>query len=73
MLKNLINTLRGSDLPLVWWGRDRDIWPDPDAPDYGWYCGECGHNRGGLAELEAERAADDHARTHTGVTVERLG
>lgn len=71
MLKNLVNKLRSkSPEPTVWHGRHSDIWPDPDATDYGWYCGWCGHNRSGfVSDPGAKYAAQGHASTHEGVTV----
>lgn len=71
MLKNLVDRARSKPpVPTVWHGRHADIWGDPGARGYGWYCGHCGHNRSESAtDADAERAARDHARTHRDVNV----
>lgn len=71
MLKNLVDRLRSkSPEPTVWHGRHADIWGDPGARDYGWYCGQCGRNRSRYGtDADAERAAREHAATHSGVNV----
>jgi hypothetical protein len=72
MLKNLVNSLRSKrPEPTVWHGRHADIWGDPDARGYGWYCGHCGRNASQQPYAEAaETAARKHAATHSGVNVE---
>lgn len=49
----------------MWHGRHRDIWGDPKAADYGWYCGWCGHNcSGAVNDKDAQLSARAHALSH---------
>lgn len=71
MLKTLVDKFRSKPPePTVFHGRHSDIWGDPNATGYGWYCGWCGHNQSGFVPAGgAKDAAGEHAGTHSGVTV----
>lgn len=66
MLKPLVDRFRSKPPePTVFHGRHSDIWGDPNARDYGWYCGWCGHNQSGATnDRDARFSATAHAHTH---------
>lgn len=68
MLKSLSALLRSKPpQPTVWWGRHADIWSDPTATSFGWYCGWCGRSQSRYpADNAAQGGAQAHARFHNG-------